>query len=522
MKKIDKIVIVGGGSAGWMTAATLINAFPNKDITLVESPYVPTLGVGESTLNAMPAWLYSLGVKLEDFMEYTDASYKLSIKFNDFYEIGDGGYHYPFSEPFLDNCVMPGANDWHVLKHMVPETPKQDYVNSVWPNSVLLDSGKIYTGTELENFRFEKDNALHFDAIKFAEWLAEKYAKPRGVKHIEANVNDVVADSEGVKKLILEGGEELTADLFFDCTGFKSMLLGKAMNEPFVSYADKLPVNSTWAVQLQYEDAEKEIKNYTDCTALGNGWVWMAPLWSRIGTGYVYSDRFTTKEAALEEFKKHLRSYHGAHRITDDLKFREVPFRAGHYERTWVKNVIGIGMSAAFLEPLESNGIYFIHEHLREVVRGINRGFYNGIDRDLYNAYVQKRFDLFAIFIQYHYSLSKRNDTEFWNYMTNNDVTGDIWGGYNNHITLFGDKIEGQSYRAAKDAGFHAIAVGMEYYNVDMLTTKYWNWHFDTDYKKVAGEFYLRTQESRKKWLKAIENAPSHYQYLKDNFHSGK
>jgi len=523
---VKKVVIVGGGSAGWMTASTLIKSLPNIKVTLVESPTISKIGVGESTLAGLPAWLFALGIDVNKFMKETDASYKLSIRFEDFHHIGDGGFHYPFGHPTLENCHLPGANDWHVLKKYYPETTTQSYVQALFPQSVLLDSNKMMDPEkgELGQFTLKRDFALQFDAIKFADWLAREFAKPLGVEHILANVTDVIQNENGIKSIILEDGTEVEGDLFVDCTGFKSMLISGALNEPFLSAADVLPVNSTWAVQLQYEDPEKEVENYTNCTALGHGWVWNAPLYSRIGTGYVYSNRWTTKEAALEEFKQYIVKTKGAHRLPPDEAFREVPFRSGTFERTWVKNVVAMGLAGMFLEPLESNGLYFIHENAVMLSRFLERGYVNGIDRDFYNGTTRSHFESFKAFIKYHYCLSSRRDTEFWKYMTEESIAPNAheFSPTHVHAEALVNKTQNQSNRVSMDSGFHAIAVGLEWYPISSLSIPYWNHLSKHDYLQIADEFLSKTKSSQRKWQKAIENAPSHYQYLKQKFHSGE
>jgi tryptophan halogenase len=525
MNRADNIVIVGGGSAGWMSASTMINRFPNRNITLIESPYIPKIGVGESTLAGLPAWLRSLDIDFADFMKFTDASFKLSIRFEDFHHIGDGGYHYPFGHPYLGNTQLPGANDWHLMKIKNPEIPVSDYVDSIFPQSVLLNNRRIADpqNGELESWRLDHDFALHFNAVKFAEWLSENYAKPRGVKHIEAKVTKINSDDSGITSLELDNGQIITADLFIDCTGFKSMLLGETLKEEYLSFADQLPVNRAWAVQMPYEDPREELENYTNCTALGNGWVWNAPLYSRIGTGYVYSDKFTTPEAALEEFKEHLRKVKGAHRITDDLVFNDVHFKAGIYKRTWVKNVVAIGLSGAFVEPLESNGLFFIHENLIMLSKFLDRGYVNGVDIDFYNAATRNHYQYFASFIKYHYALSQRRDTEFWKYMTETPVAPYLADAAPNALFMpeMMAKTTQQTYEVSVYSGFHCIATGMEWGPVDRNAVKYWEWHNpNTNYDFIAQSFAEKTRQSKQKWNKVLVNAPLHYDYLTERFYS--
>ena len=178
--KIDKIIIVGGGSAGWMTAATLIKYFPNKDITLIESPNIPTVGVGESTIFQIREWLRTLEINEEDFMRHTDASYKLSIKFTDFYKKGEA-FHYPFGQPNFENNANR-FNDWWYKKILKPETPNSDFANCMFPQMAYVN-----------NNTFDKkiQSAYHFDATKFGLWLRDHYCLPKGVKHIKEDVNTI-------------------------------------------------------------------------------------------------------------------------------------------------------------------------------------------------------------------------------------------------------------------------------------------------------------------------------------------
>ena len=511
-----------------MVASTLIKEYPNRNITLIESPSVPKIGVGESTTVGFIAWLSTLDLNHEEFMKFTDGAYKLSIKFTDFHSIGDGGFHYPFGDPYVGNCTQSGANDWHILKTLEPDTSKQSYVDYLFPSSVMFNTNKIHFPKnlkEMDGFLMRTDMAVQFDAIKFAEYLKEVYAKPRGVKHIESNIDKVNHDDSGITGLVLEDGREIKADLYIDCSGFDGLLITKTLGTGFESHSEQLPVNKAWAVQIPYEDPSKEVELFTNCTALGYGWVWNAPLYSRIGTGYVYSDKFTTPEDALKEFKEHLSSVHGSHRINDSLKFRELSFKSGIVSEPWNKNVVAIGLSAAFLEPLESNGLRFIHEHALMLTSLISKKTMNNFDRESYNYIAKKDFNSFSAFVQLHYVLTERRDTDFWRYMSSRKVLSEFSAVLNGgHELTFKSEIENKmshkSLHLDRLCGFHCIAVGNNWSPVTPLVLRQWNHtHPSKNFKDIADTFKSRSEKSIAKWEKIIANSPLHYDYLKKKFH---
>ena len=214
---MNDILIVGGGSAGWMTACTLIRAFPNKRIKLIESPNISTVGVGESTIGGIKAWTKYLGIDDKNFLKETDGSYKLSIKFTNFYKKGEA-FHYPFGEPYIDNNVA-FLNDWWFKKFLFPKTPITDYADCLYPQMALVNLNKCFYNEEnIIPFNFERNTAYHFDATKFAIWLRDHYAIPKGVKHIKEDIKTIEQNDEGIVSL----NNKYKADLFIDCTGFKS------------------------------------------------------------------------------------------------------------------------------------------------------------------------------------------------------------------------------------------------------------------------------------------------------------
>lgn len=515
-QKVKKIVIVGGGSAGWMTAATLSYRFSQKEIVLIESPNISTVGVGESTLGFINEWLSLLNIEDEDFMKATDASYKLSIQFTDFYKKDSGSFHYPFGSINTDGN-MYGKNDWYMKKFLYPETPAYDYARCVYPIMSLVSQNRISVGCELPNYNFKTDAAYHFDATKFACWLRDGFCKPNGVIHIQSEVKDIIVNEDGVEKLILEGGQEIFSDMFVDCTGFRSLILGQKLKIPFISYEKLLPNNSAWATQVGYTDKEKELVGYTDCSAINNGWVWNIPLWSRIGTGYVFSDKYIDDDKALNEFKEHLRQ---KGKNTDELSFKKLKFQAGIHEKIWVKNVVAIGLSAGFIEPLESNGLYSVHVFLKNLVRAIGRDedhLVTQFDRDGFNWSCRKTFDEFAKFVSMHYALSVRNDTEYWRDVGKREYAIiDNHSNLDTYITTFNNKYD--SFSFADTDGIHCIATGLNYYPTDIHNMEAYN-HNKLD---LGQQFYMITQnlESKKRyWDFTASSQPKLIDFLRERYY---
>jgi len=518
-KQIKKIVIVGGGSAGWMTAATLIARLKGRDITLIESPNIPTVGVGEATLGFINGWLNLLGIKDEDFMKHCDATYKLSIRFTDFYKKGAGSFHYPFGSVNIDGNFI-NKNDWYFKKMFYPETPLSDYADCIYPIMALVNQNKISLNEDgkLPNYIFSHDCAYHFNAVQFALWLKSHYAMPKGVKNILAEVKDIHTDEDGIKKLILDNGEEVSADLYIDCTGFKAVLYEK-LDVPFISLAQMLPNNSAWAVQVPYTDKRKQLVTYTDCHAIGNGWVWNTPTWSRMGTGYVYSDKYIDDEGALQEFKDLLES---KGQLNGELNFRKLKFRVGCYERLWHKNVVPIGLSGGFIEPLESNGLYSVHMFLVKLIRVLDRepeGYVSQFDKDAYSLSCRTQFKGFSQFVALHYALSHRDDTEYWRDNGRRE--------YSEFMHNLNNSPEHDSFRNAaqtrlnifefNDSGLNCIATGTNYFATDKqaLESNFIHKNFYKNALKAAH----RLNKKRDHWAELVKNEPEHIDILKEKIY---
>jgi tryptophan halogenase len=416
---INKIVIVGAGSSGFITASFLKQTFPDMDISVIESPDHPTVGVGESTLADFTNFRDYLELDEKEFMKATNASYKLGIKFTDFYDVNSGSFHYPFRLPDLEG-TMNGLADWYEIKAFYPETDVKDFARCYFPQMALIERNKfaLNDSGEFGAYAPHSDVAYHFDSTKFGLFLRDQFCRPKGVKIISAYVEEVVTNNFGIEKLILNTKEEVYADLFIDCTGFKSLLLGESLKEPFIPYGDMLPNNRAWATQIPYHDKDNELEGVTNGTAIQNGWVWNIPLWSRLGTGYVYSDKYVSKEDALEEFKQYLMSdkmvVPRTREEVDSYSYKDISMRVGVHERLWVKNVVAVGLSAGFIEPLESNGLFSVFWFVRRLAKSLLRGVVSQYDRDAFNYSCHEVFQTFAEFVAAHYALSIRRDTKYW------------------------------------------------------------------------------------------------------------
>jgi len=532
--KIKNITIVGGGSAGWMTATTLLNQFPDKKITLVESPNVPNIGVGESTVagdqsgfSGIVDWLKLVGINGFDWMSHCDGIHKLSIGYENWYRKDSGIFHFPFGPEYLQhNNYEFQLNDWHLKKIFYPETSVSDYAECFYPGIALINQNKaIHYDTPIwqkgDNEVQQRSGwSFQFDATKFGFYLRDYYCQSDNFTHIQAEVEETPLDDNGLKHLVLDNGQKLEADLFIDCTGFKSLLLTKAFGVEFNSMEKFIPNNYAWATKIPYKDPETQIVNYTMCSAIENGWIWEIPLWSRMGSGYVFSDKFISTDAALREFKYNLikKGYENA----KELDYHLIPMRCGIQEKLWVKNTCAIGLAAGFAEPLQSTGLQTIYQFLFNLIRTMSRDHISEWDRREFNSKCHDDFYAFASTVALLYALSHRDDTEYWRDIQNRDYPTDIFSQQNEpgfakyFRQMYIEKNFNTEFR--KGNAVHALSAGMNWNPIyklnpllkgnDIEKTKQW-----------VEVFVKQTEERKKKWAEEIKDFPSPYQYSKDNIH---
>lgn len=410
---IDHIVIVGGGTAGWLTAANLAKQFNSKDknaiqVTLIESPDIPTVGVGEGTWPTMRKTLAKLGISENDFLTKCNASFKQATKFVNWKEApkaGESNHYYHLFTSIFDPADFNLAPYWNL--GLVGKA--QSYADSVSVQGKICELGLAPKTILNKEFEGIQNYAYHLDAGLFAQLLKDHCIENLGVTHIPANVTKVNLDDDGyIDSVNTDKVEEVSGDFFVDCSGFRSLLLGDTLGVPFHSISDTLLTDHAVTIQVPYADEKAPIASTTISTAHEAGWTWDIALSNRRGTGYVYSSKHTSHEEAEQT----LRNYIGSQ--AEGLEARLIKMNVGYREKFWHKNCFAIGLSAAFVEPLEASAIFLIEAsaNMLSELMPKNRKTMALVEEKV-NASFKFRWEKTIDFIKMHYYLSKREEP-FW------------------------------------------------------------------------------------------------------------
>lgn len=402
-----EVLIVGGGTAGWITAGYLArmlsaNLPTGVKITLIESEDIGIIGVGEGTFPSIRKTLKLMGVDEADLVRECNATFKQGISFRGWQTGTDESYFHPFEAAY-----SPGGLD--LLSYWLAGLAGDQSWDSV--STVQTHAANMGLAPKLqthEAYEAPLNYAYHFDAVKLAR-LLRRVAISNGVRHCIGTVMDVRLTPEGaVDHLVTREHGDMKADLYIDCTGFSAQLIGKALGSPYKSVRNSLFTNRAVAVQVPYERADQPIPSYTLSTAQPAGWTWDIGLDARRGTGYVYS----TEHTSDEEAEAVLRRYIG--RAADALTTRILSFEPGYRPLQWQKNVVAIGLAGGFLEPLEATGIGFA-ERAAFLVAALFpwAGPVDGPARQ-FNEIMTGRYESVIDFIKMHYCLTQRTDTAFW------------------------------------------------------------------------------------------------------------
>ena len=412
-KATKDVVVVGGGSSGWITAAYLNGALNNRgkkvkvNITVIESPDIPRISVGEATIPAIQHVLSVIGLNESEFIKQTQATFKQSIKYCNWVKDDQTFYHHPFSSMRVQPLDF-SAYRWLESDRSIPfmETCSAQPIICEWGLAPKM-MGEWKMGPPLTY-------AYHMDAQKFADYLRD-FSTQRHVKHIAANMTDVITDAEGVISAIkTDSAGDISGDLFIDCTGFKAKLIEQHLGIGWDDCSQWLLCDRAVTMHLPYDRYYPgEVRPYTTATALSNGWVWDIPMQTRRSVGYVHSSDFISKDDAERE----LRAYQGGDTSNETVRF--IDFKVGRRQQNWYKNVVAIGLSAGFIEPLESTGLYLSELGVVALAEYFPWDLASMATlSERYNRILQNRYYEILDFINMHYCLSQRDDTAFWQEVT--------------------------------------------------------------------------------------------------------
>jgi flavin-dependent dehydrogenase len=406
-KLTRRIVIVGGGSAGWLTAGILaaehsVSSDSGVQITLVESPDVNPIGVGEGTWPSMRHTLQKMGLSETDFVRECDAAFKQASRF-DRWVTGenDDSYYHPFTPPHGFGEVNL-ASQWRAL------APDQPFAEVVSHQPHLCAYGLAPKQITAPEWAAVANYAYHLDAGKFGQFLQKHCVEKLGVKHILDHVKGVKsADNGDIESLLTEAHGAIEGDLYIDCTGFSSLLLGQHFGVPFISLKDTLFCDTALAMQVPYPEPDSPVASVTISTAQEAGWIWDIGLPTRRGTGYVYSSSHTSDDEAERVLRHYLQDFDG--------NARKISINPGHRELFWHRNCVAVGISAGFIEPLEASALALI-ELSAAMIRDelpVSREAME-IVSERYNERFRYRWDRIIDFLKLHYVLSQRSDSDFW------------------------------------------------------------------------------------------------------------
>ncbi len=410
---INNIVIVGGGTAGWLTAALLGAEFAENDqgirITLIESPGTPPIGVGEGTWPSMRSTLKKIGLSETLFFTECEATPKQGTWFKGWLHGADETYYHPFTLP-------TGFSEINLAEYWLNgEAGNVSFAEAVTPQFAVCEQGLAPKQISVPEYAFTLNYGYHLDAGRFASLLQKHAVETLGISHILDDVIAIENDSDGdIAAVQTQHHGAITGQLFVDCSGFRSLLLGEHFDIPMRPQKQVLFNDRALAVQVPYSKPEDAIASATRSTAQAHGWIWDIGLQHRRGVGYVHASDYCSEDEARTVLDKYLRAT-GCQNGVDDLTVRTLTFEPGYREKFWHRNCVAIGLSAGFIEPLEASALVLVELSARALAEQmpVNRSAMDIIARR-FNSEFSARWEQIIDFLKLHYVLSKRSDTAYW------------------------------------------------------------------------------------------------------------
>lgn len=398
-----EVIIVGGGTAGWMAANLMAKKWGKgiANITLIESPDIPIVGVGEGSTPYLKKLFDTLDIAEKDWMPKCNATYKNGILFNQWSTmVGHQQYFHPFASELdqqnlldFEQSTRQKRNGHDVIAH-----PDKYFFMTALTKQAKLAKPPI-------NFPYENLYGYHFDSHLLGGFL-KSHAVNLSVTHIQAKVEAVIQHTTGdISSVKLDNGDEVFGDLFIDCTGFRALLIEKTLKVPFHSYSNELLNDSAVAIPSNKHSVEMP---QTVSTAFSNGWAWRIPLTNRIGNGYVYSSKHQSSSSAEAELRSKLKAN------VHDVEAKHLKMKIGRLEKHWFKNCLAVGLSQGFIEPLEATALHLVQNTIEQFIELFEKGNFTLHEQDFFNAQTNFGFDRIKDYIVLHYLTSSRKDTQYW------------------------------------------------------------------------------------------------------------
>ncbi len=482
--RVKKVVIAGGGTAGWVAAAALSKQLGKLlDVVLIESDQIGTVGVGEATIPPMRVFHSLLGIDEQEFMRATNAVFKLGISFKNWGQIGDH-YIHPFGTTGQGSFLADFQHFWLHGKSKGINAEFGEY-------SFEIQAAKANKFATSKNSSI--NFAYHLDATRYAQYLRQ-FSEKLGTKRIEGKIQQVQQHPDGdIKALLLESGEVVEADLFIDCTGFTGLLIDKTLKTPYEDWSHWLPCNS--AIAIQTESVEPA-KPYVTCTAHQAGWQWHIPLQHRVGNGNVFCSDFMSDDQA----KQHLLDNVKGNVLTEP---RVIKYKTGRRTLFWNRNCVALGLSSGFVEPLESTSIYMF---MNGIVRLMKMFPFNGVTQpaiDEYNQQSIAELENIRDFIILHYHATAREDSAFWRYCKNMSVPDSL----SHRIELF--KENGLAFQGEREL------FRLESWTHVMLGQGIMPKHYHSIFKTMSDEELVsHLSNTRKTIADAVAKLPNHQDFV--------
>ena len=407
-QRVQRVVIAGGGTAGWMVAACMSKVLGKRlDIKLIESDEIGTVGVGEATIPTLLTFHQLLDIKEQEFMAATQATFKLGISFESWRDVG---------QDYIHSFGLTGKDHWTAgFQHFWLKGRQRQLAGDYGDYCLELKAAQMNRFAHLP--RSGMNYAFHLDASLYAQFL-RRFSEGFGVQRIEGKIVGVQADAAGdhIQSVRLDSGALIEGDLFIDCTGFRALLLGETLKVPYEDWSHWLPCDSAVAVQTE---SVGEAVPYTRSIAHEAGWQWRIPLQHRVGNGLVYCSRYLSDEQAKPMLLSKVQG-------TPLTQPRVIKFKPGQRQQTWRGNCVAIGLASGFIEPLESTSIHLIQRGIVRLMQMFPADGISPADVAEYNQQTRSEIEHIRDFIVLHYHVTQRSDSPFWRYCQSMDIPASL------------------------------------------------------------------------------------------------